>query len=243
MNSLNSNAQFLGLVFPDEESDETNTYIERSSTGTHNKLYKMEDVFTKSDLPNLYGYLDSVDLQREYSPSIISYTQSSQTVDGLKTKKTVTETNDPDLFHVKLEGYMTSQYLKLPTTDIVLVLDTSGRMDDTLYRREYKNLNTQTIFKEVSLSSVPHDALYDGQNPNNGWQLPIQDWVPRDYTDNKYIEDPNSPGTYVYLAQEYKYSIQSNLKNNHYKYYFTSSDGSVYETFWEVLVVGMVSIV
>ncbi len=223
LNSKNGQAKYLGVVEPSENDENPFTGIARDATGNANKLYKMEDVYVKTTLPSLTGYRDA-ESDDYYDPSIISYTDSSQSVEGLKTNKTVSTTSDPDIFHVKLEGYMTEQTIKLPTTDIVLTLDLSGRMNDTLYNREYKNLKTQALFNEVKLSDVTHDSLFDPKNGRNSGQWSIASGE-RTYTDNKYIEDPNSPGTYVYLAQTYVRDGR-----NYYQYSFTSLNGTVYKS-------------
>lgn len=223
LNTKNGQKKYLGIIEPAENDEYPFTAVGRDATGNINKLYQMEDVYVKTALPSLTGYRDA-ESNDYYDPSIISYTDSSQSVEGLKTNKTVSTTDNRDIFHVKLEGYMTEQTIKLPTTDIVLTLDLSGRMNDTLYNREYKNLKTQALFNEVKLSSVTHDSLFDPKNGRNSGQWSIASGE-RTYTDNKYIEDPNSPGTYVYLAQTY---IRDG--RNYYQYSFTSLNGTVYKS-------------
>lgn len=147
-------------------------------------------------------------------------------VDELVTNKTVTATETPGVYNVKLEAYTTAAQIQYKPTDIIMVLDLSGSMDDELRKDQYQNLNTHTTLSQKAFSSVTYNDLFDNSNEHNGG-----DWahISTDYEYNKYIEDPNRPGTYVYVACRYE---GSGFLGAHQKYtlYFTDSFGNEYES-------------
>ncbi len=149
-------------------------------------------------------------------------------VKGLETAKTADDIGNGQ-YRINLAAKATSATLTPTATDFELVLDMSGSMNDTLYSRDYKNLKNLTTFTEVSLTeskknwlgnqqSVTHDDMYDVNNPysinlidnDNGIVKVIaaisNSYVKRtrEYTDDKYLEDPTNPGVYIYLAQTYE---------------------------------------
>lgn len=151
-------------------------------------------------------------------------TVSRVTVDGLETVKTVSPVAGEDgKFHVKLEAFNTAEQINQPANDIILVLDDSSRMNTVLYHRNYKNLNTHTMFTKINNAS--YNALHDGENPHNDGSIDIGN----SYSKNKYVEDPNTPGVYVYLATDYYKDSLTGATSHHYVYTFTDSYGNVYE--------------
>ncbi len=148
---------------------------------------------------------------------------SRVTVDGLETTKTVTPVEGEDgKYHVKLEAYNTSEFLNQPANDIILILDNSARMDTELYRRYYKNLNTHTMF--VPIENASYNDLHTVDNPKGDSAL-IQ--IGNQYSTNKYVKDPNTPGAYTYLVSTYHADDLVGYYH-HWDYSFTDSLGNVY---------------
>lgn len=160
-------------------------------------------------------------------------------VEQVVTKKTVSETADPNVFDVQLEAYMTSKAIDYKPTDIILVLDLSGSMGDPLTERGYENLNNHTVFgKSIPFVSgtnffgnttynVSYHTLYDPGNNANKEDLSLVGTLTSTYRNRKYIEDPNTPGIYVYVSEAYLgiYDLKQ-----HYQFDFTDSMGNVYST-------------
>ena len=177
-------------------------------------------------------------------------------VNGLETAKTADDLGDGQ-YRINLAAKATSATLTPTATDFELVLDMSGSMNDTLYSRNYKNLLNHTNFKAVSIDSIKQDWFYDPDNPdntkNNGL-IEALGQIGRDktYQKNKYVLDPNTPDTYVYLAQSFNhvdgYKTQEEEKYtilgkeytrtvevyhnavNTYTYTFTDSEGNIYDS-------------
>ena len=161
------------------------------------------------------------------SPKSITYDETEYVDNGLELKKTVTD-NEDDTFSVQLEAWTTRDRLDLPETDIVLVLDTSKNMNNVLYRRNYENLNTYATFSHLSLSNASYNDLHDADNKHNLALINISN----DYSNRKYIEDPNNPGMMVYIACTYDYEVRAQwpFYFHKYKYSFTDNYGNVYES-------------
>ncbi len=226
------------------------------TSGDYVTLYKR----TFSYIPEAYTNTGSgtvyTDSPGAVAPTNVSYTENYTVEDNyLELDKTVTPVGN-DTYKVHLEAYTTEPKIKQPKTDVVMVMDTSKKMDSELYSRNYKNLNTYTKFKAVSLSDRIHDDLFDGEMNDEDRGLIMQlinalgssasstVFDNRNYISNRYVEDPNSPGTYVYLYQKYRqegsiagqlayiltFGLTGSPMMNYYTYYFTSSNGEEYST-------------
>ena len=167
-------------------------------------------------------------------------------VNELVTSKTVTPTGNRGEYNVRLEAYTTSEQIEYPATDIVLVLDLSGSMTTELRKSEYQNLYTHTILKEYPLnenvtkpgfdilpSKITYHDMYDSGNSNNSGSMAGIGTVSSNFGNNKYIEDPNCPGNYVYLACRYTYEFDHNtfgvpVYHQNYQFFFTDSYGNQY---------------
>ena len=147
-------------------------------------------------------------------------------INGLSTEKTVErDTTDPNKFHVTLEAFAEKASIDQPITDIVMTMDLSRRMGIDLYTRNYKNLNTHTTFNKISRSDATYNHLHDPDNTHNDGSIDVGN----SYSGNKYVEDPNTPGVYIYVACTYK-SVAWLGWNHSYTYSFTDSLGNNYAT-------------
>ena len=176
-----------------------------------------------------------IDINNPFVDMLDGTNEASVTVEGLETNKTATALGN-DEYKLNLEAFATSASLKATPTDFALVLDMSGSMetrniwgqlqsDSILYTRDKTNLLNHTTFKKVSLANSTHNDLYDPNNPLNpeGISFSIK------YGNNRYVEDPNHPGTYVYLAQTFSSSGMLNTTNN-YQYFITDIEGHHYSS-------------
>ena len=196
-----------------------------SSTSDSYELYERTSVYEETSYDGVDQ--DTVSTDKNYtrtvSPKSITYDETESVDNGLELKKTVTDNGD-DTFSVQLEAWTTRDRLDQPDTDIVLVLDTSKNMSNVLYNRNYENLNTYATFTPISLSNVSYNDFHDPSNKHNKNNL-IN--MSNDYANNKYIEDPNNPGMYVYVSSTYE--LQASFSEPHlYSYSFTDNYGNVY---------------
>lgn len=150
-------------------------------------------------------------------------------VETSKTATPVDEDGDgvPDKYHIKLTAYNTAYSILGEPTDTMLVLERSSEMNKVLFTRDKTNLQTYTRFNPVKLNTITHNDLFDIGNPENSmnyFALPISN----DYADRKFIEDPNTPGVYIYLAQRDVQDRPVLLTRNNYTYYITDTNGNTY---------------
>lgn len=233
------NANYKYLAYNPSNQNMTRFVLSENS-GDYVTLYKM----ALTPVPEAYSNPGSGETYANgtgaVAPTNVSYTENLTVEDNfLEMDKTVTRIND-DTYKVHLEAYTTAPQIKQPVTDIVLVMDTSNKMATKLYDRDYKNLDTYTKFTAYSLNNITHDNLFDGDLNDEGsnWLVQAVRYLGssvadvfggRVYKGNRYVEDPNFPGTYVYLYQLYT-SPNSLFGDNNYTYYFTSADGTEYAT-------------
>ena len=207
------------------------------STAGNTYLYELNNVYEKTPVSETpFSATESGDSSGLLEVTEVSYSNNSAIAgNNLEIDKTITAVDKNEgIYDIKLEAYTTSNKLNQPATDIMLVLDTSKNMMNSLYSRDFTNLNTFEGFKEIDLAKdeITHDMLFD-REVNSGWGGAALEVISRifagsrDYIHNKYVEDPAAPGTYVYLHQWYNLR---NLITNQYRYYFTSSDGTTYQT-------------
>lgn len=173
---------------------------------------------------NIFGKAD--DAAPHLNDGGIRYNDSNVTdIEGLHLNKTVTYLDD-DTYNVKLEAYAEANTIKQPITDIVMTLDTSKRMETELYTREYKNLNTHTLFVPINSSDATYNHMHDADNIFNSASIDVSN----SYSSNKYVMDPNTPGVYVYLASRYYIDFAGDNGINTYEYTFTDSLGNTYRS-------------
>ena len=209
-----------------------------STTPTY--LYELKNVYDKEAIDETpFSVTSSGDASGLLEVTDVTYTDSSAVAgNNLEIDKTVkTIDKEQGIYDIRLEAFTTASSLNQPATDIMLILDTSKNMTNTLYTRDFQNLNTYEGFKEINLKTgtVTHDSLFDRDWDGVIGSLSgvIGNWFAesRDYIHNKYVEDPAAPGTYVYLHQKYDPDkILGIPVVNKYSYYFTSSDGTTYNT-------------
>lgn len=184
---------------------------------------------------NIFGKAD--DAAPHLNDGGIRYNDSNVTdIEGLHLNKTVTKLDD-DTYNVKLEAYAEANTIKQPVTDIVMTLDVSKRMGTELYTRDYKNLNTHTTFKMIPkwddidglLNKLQYAATYNTMHDGDNVRGDSSVDVVNTYHNDKYVQDPNTPGVYVYLASTYYNDSWLGASKHHYVYSFTDSNGNVYE--------------
>ena len=200
-------------------------------------LYEPNIAYSKTEKTvDTSGVEKAIAYTGKNSATPISYEETVSSDNGLELNKSVKALQN-DMYEVTLEAQMTEKNIVRPDTDVMIVLDTSEAMLNKVYDSQYQNLKTYSEFEGVSTSNLTHDNLFDDDETESwiinafsgAWQTLSNS---RKYKHNKYVEDPNAPGTYVYLHQEYvsRVGSEGNVYSNYYRYHFTSSDGTQYST-------------
>lgn len=226
-------SSFISIANQTIGDDATYNVLNSIDTSSGDNTFKQYGVMKEAVLNaivNASEYIPEMETDEGSDPSIHYSYNHVTNVDGLYLNKSVSKVNDNN-YNVKLEAFAEASSIEQPITDIVMTMDLSKRMGLNLYNRtNWKNLNTHTTFTLIPESERTPDNLHDNENPLNRG-----DWsgfISRSFSGNKYVEDPNIPGTYVYVSSRYEadgFLGIGGLVSSLYTYHFTDGYGNEYE--------------